>query len=79
MSKYDALRDHLAKQPRSVQYSIEQVSKIVPGGLPRSAFTWEAWWANKDATHNHCRSWGEAGFAAHPNLIRQTVRFERSG
>ncbi len=75
MSKYDALRDHLRGVHHEVRYSITEISKIVPGGLPRSAFRWEAWWANEDPTHSHCRSWGDAGFTAHPDLAGQRVGF----
>lgn len=75
MSKYDALRDHLRRRAGEVRYTLEEISALVPGGLPPSAYHYEAWWANGDRTHPHSRSWGDAGYTAHPDLGRRTVRF----
>ncbi|WP_435821626.1 DUF7662 domain-containing protein [Micromonospora musae] len=77
MSKYDALHDHLRRGTGEVRYTLAEMSDLVPGGLPPSAYRYEAWWANGDRTHSHSRSWGHAGFTAHPDLDRGTVRFAR--
>ena len=76
MTKYDALTKFLRHQQGPVEYPLDRLNEIVPGGLPRSAFLYEAWWSNNDPTHSHCRSWAAAGFTAHPDLRRQVVRFE---
>ncbi|RAO07816.1 DUF7662 domain-containing protein [Micromonospora noduli] len=75
MSKYNALRDHLRCRTGEVGYTLKEISDLVPGGLPPSAYRYEAWWANGDPSHPHSRSWGDAGFTAHPDLARGTVRF----
>lgn len=76
MAKYDALREHLNRRSGVVHMTFDEVSAIVPGGLPRSARTYQAWWNNDDSTHPHCHSWGEAGYRAVPDISRGEVRFE---
>jgi hypothetical protein len=76
MSKYDALTRFLRHQMGPVEYSLQRLDEIVPGGLPPSAYKHQAWWSNGDRTHSHCTSWAAAGFTAHPDLDRQVVRFE---
>ena len=76
MSKYDALTSFLRHQQGPVEYPLSRLDEVVPGGLPPSAFKYDAWWINGDRSHSHCRSWAAAGFTAHPNLRRQVVRFE---
>ena len=76
MSKYDALTRFLRHQMGPVEYSLSRLNEVVPGGLPPSAFKYDAWWINGDRSHSHCRSWAAAGFSAHPNLRKQVVRFE---
>ncbi|WP_349876721.1 hypothetical protein ABIH81_21670 [Micromonospora sp. HUAS YX12] len=75
MSKYDGLRDHLRTRAGTVTYSLDEVSDLVPGGLPPSAYRYAAWWANGDRTHSHSRSWQDAGYTAHPDLTLRRVRF----
>lgn len=75
MSKCDALRDHFRRRTGEVRYTLKEISDLVPGGLPPSAYRYEAWWANGDASHPHSRSWGDARFTAHPDLAHSTVRF----
>jgi hypothetical protein len=75
MAKYDALRDHLRRQGREVSYTFDDITAMVPGGLPASAYQYEAWWSNGDQRHSQCRSWGDAGFDAYPDLSRRVVRF----
>lgn len=76
MSKYDAMTNFLRHQRGSAEYPIKQLAEIVPGGLPRSAYEYEAWWSNNDPSHHHCQSWAAAGLTAHPDLRRQVVRFD---
>ncbi|WP_433533783.1 DUF7662 domain-containing protein [Micromonospora sp. CA-249363] len=77
MAKYDGLRDYLRHRSGDVEMSFEEVSALVPGGLPSSAHRYSAWWTNEDRTHPQSRSWGDAGFSAHPDIARRRVRFER--
>ena len=75
MAKDDAIRDFLASKSGVVDVSMTELSNAIPGGLPKSAYTWEAWWSNDDPSHPQSRSWGAAGFLARPDLSRRTVRF----
>ena len=76
MSKYAPLKSYLAGRGDVVDLSFETVADLV-GGLPRSAYEYEAWWSNHDSTHSHCRSWNEAGYLARPHLGDRSVRFTR--
>jgi hypothetical protein len=75
MSKYDVLRDHLERQSGYVNFTLDELNALIPGGLPPSASLYEAWWNNEDASHHHCRSWGDAGYRAKVDLARKQVRF----
>ena len=77
MSKYDAIRELLSAQSGSVAFDLDELTSAVPGGLPKSAFTYEAWWSNGDSTHPQSRSWGAAGYRAHPDLAHRRVEFRR--
>ncbi|WP_443673247.1 DUF7662 domain-containing protein [Micromonospora vinacea] len=76
MAKYDGLHEHLRRRSGDVEMSFEEVSDLVPGGLPSSAHRYSAWWSNDDRTHSQSRSWSDAGFSAHPDIARQRVHFE---
>lgn len=75
MAKYDPLRDYLRRRSSTVDLSFAEVSELIPGGLPNSAYRYSAWWNDGDETHSHCRAWGDAGFEAHADIPRQRVRF----
>jgi len=75
VSKYDVLRDNLSKLSSDVTFQLDQLSDMIPGGLPPSAYRYEAWWNNDDPSHSHCRSWGDAGYTAQVDLARKRVRF----
>lgn len=76
VSKYDPLRTFLTKRSGPVTLPLVEITEMVPGGLPRSAYKHEAWWDNDDEIHPHCHSWGDAGFVARPDLAHWRVRFE---
>ena len=78
MSKYDPLRDYLARRSGSVTMTMDEIANLVPGGLPRSAYQYGAWWNNNDSSHPHCQSWGSAGYYARPDLGGRRVRFDPS-
>jgi hypothetical protein len=77
MAKYDPLRDHLRRQTTTAAMTFDEIADLV-GGLPPSAHRHLAWWTNDDATHPQSKSWGDAGFTAHPDLRARVVTFERS-
>lgn len=75
MSKYDAIRDLLRAKSGVVTISMDDLSERIPGGLPKSAYIWEWWWANGDETHTQSGSWAAAGYDASPDLARRIVSF----
>lgn len=79
MSKYGPLRDFLAAQGRNtVTLSFAEIDDLV-GALPPSARKYHLWWLNNDLSHQHCQSWGEAGYTAHPDLRSEQVTFRYAG
>jgi hypothetical protein len=80
MGKYDPVREHLftSGQP-TVSMSFEELGNLV-GGLPRSAYTYQAWWANElePQTHVQKQAWMAAGYTVdHYDLSTQRVRFRK--
>jgi len=75
MSKCDSLHAFLCGKSDVINLSVSEIERIVPGGLPRSARDWPAWWSNGDKTHSQSSSWGRAGYQAYPDIVRQMVRF----
>jgi hypothetical protein len=79
MSKYDPLRDFLtAGAENTVTLTFSEIDDLV-GTLPPSARKYEVWWLNGDPSHQHCQSWGEAGYTAHPDLRGGRVTFRYAG
>jgi len=81
MAKYDPLRDELRKrgQPR-VTMTFAEIDQLVPGGLPNSAYQYQAWWANERETrHVQSLAWCEAGYRVDRcDLAARTVTFVRT-
>lgn len=79
MAKYDALREHLRRQRRSVvTLTLPEISQTIPGGLPPSAYRYLAWWSNESAgSHVQARGRLDAGYAvAFLDVDAGTVTFE---
>jgi hypothetical protein len=67
VSKYAQLRIWLGQSGRDrVRVSFSQLEDLVPGGLPPSAFKYDAWWSNESdpgSTHSQSRlGWTAAGY-----------------
>lgn len=75
MSKYDALRSHLQQQSGYVNFTFDELNALIPGGLPPSAYRYEAWWNNDDPSHHHSSAWGDTGYRSQVDLARKQVRF----
>jgi len=77
MSRYDALTAALARRDEAaVTLSFDELDAIV-GGLPMSARTYHAWWANKRSSQPHARAWLDAGRSASPDFQGQKAVFRR--
>jgi hypothetical protein len=58
-----------------------EIEDLLGFALPELARAEKSWWAAADADGTpaaHCRSWTEADRTATPNLLAQTVAFERA-
>ena len=67
MAKYDPLRKHRQNANASrITMSFAQIDQLVAtgGGLPRSAYEYQAWWANErqPRTHVQKQAWMAAGY-----------------
>lgn len=76
MSKYAPLRDALHGGGTTVTLTLEEIADLV-GGLPRSAYSYTAWWSNEDLSHVQSQAWESAGYRAEPDLRGRQVRFTR--
>lgn len=77
MAKYNALELFLSNCSWSeVTLSFSEMEAILGFSLPRSAYTYAAWWAN--GGHTHALSWMNGGFAvARLDLRGKIVTFRR--
>jgi hypothetical protein len=81
MAKYSSLAQWLTSQARSpVTLTFAEVSALVPGGLPPSAYEYQAWWANeRNPRPVQKLAWSKEGWSVvNLNLTAQRVTFERS-
>ncbi|MGI8809411.1 MAG: DUF7662 domain-containing protein [Acidimicrobiales bacterium] len=63
VAKYDPLLEHLCRADDGpLEMTFEEIGRLV-GGLPASAATWPAWWANETAGSRHvqARAWLDSG------------------
>jgi hypothetical protein len=77
VAKYDALRDYLFRAGAAqVRMTFDEIGDLV-GGLPSSAFSHRAWWANEaEGGHVQARAWLEAGReVVEVDLAGRSVRF----
>ncbi|CAH0497781.1 hypothetical protein [Novosphingobium sp. CECT 9465] len=82
MSKYDTLIHYLASLTSdSTTLKFAEVSALVPGGLPQSAYDHRPWWANRhDGKDAQNKGWQSAGWeTADVDMVRQIVTFHRVG
>jgi hypothetical protein len=82
VSKYSALRDRLRTSGKSeVRMSFDEISDLVPGGLPPSAYRHDAWWNNEadsGSTHSQSRlGWMAAGYTVVADRVSRRVIFTR--
>lgn len=78
MTKYAPISDFLQRQVLDeLNLNFEKIEEILGMSLPRSAYDYQAWWAN-DFSHSQGRSWLDAGWKTENlNLSRRSVTFAR--
>ncbi len=79
MSKYDALRDYLKRQPvDQVPMSFADIERITDAKLPPSAHKHRPWWSNNSTNSAMTRVWLEAGFQSEQvDMANQRLVFRR--
>lgn len=79
MSKYDPLREHLARLDDVVWAAkLNDVELVLGSGLPRSARQHRTWWANSGGRLVHQNAWLDAGWRVErTDLSRDVVVFRR--
>ncbi len=79
MSKYDPLKRHLAGSSRPIiEMTFDEIASLV-GGLPRSAFEYQAWWENDEGRHVQAHAWLNAGYqTGSVDLLHQRVTFRKN-
>ncbi len=80
MSKYDPLAKYLSEQAgESVTLTFMKVNEILGGTLPRSAFQYRPWWANRfDGNEAQSAGWQSVGWeTGDVDMKRQNVTFFR--
>ena len=82
MAKYDALGKHLARLDRSRKHrlSFDRIESVLGFTLPRSAKSYQAWWANqKNGRHVQANAWLDAGWVTEDlSLAERHVTFAPS-
>ena len=79
MSKYEPLREHLARLDDVVWAAkLEDVEGILGSNLPKSARQHRTWWANSGGKLVHQNAWLDAGWRVErTDLTRNVVVFRR--
>ena len=62
--KYQKLFDYFLDQTsQSIELGYSEIEKILDFQLPKSAYTYSAWWQDAKS-HTHCKAWEDAGYFA---------------
>lgn len=79
LSKYDALTQLFEGQwPKPATLTFAEIHRIIPGGLPPSAYNHSGWWISRDQqTSTQARAWDRSGYRVEAaDMTHQRVRFE---
>ncbi|KZM50864.1 hypothetical protein [Labrenzia sp. OB1] len=79
MSKYEPLREHLARLEDVVWAAkLNEVEQIIGTSLPKSAREHRTWWANSGGSLVHQNAWLDAGWRVErTDLMRDVIVFRR--
>ncbi|WP_420335241.1 DUF7662 domain-containing protein [Roseibium sp.] len=79
MSKYEPLREHLARLEDVVWAAkLDELEDILGTNLPKSAREHRTWWANSGGSLVHQNSWLDAGWRVErTDLMRDVIVFRR--
>lgn len=79
MSKYEPLARYLnALESDSWDAELPEIERVLGFELPKSAYSYPAWWSNQDGHHSQTKGWRDAGWeTCNVNLPDQRIRFVR--
>lgn len=79
MSKYERLEEYLQSSSKDcISKTFSELEQILGFALPKSAYLYEAWWAN--GGHSYASAWLNAGYRVERlNIIDKTVCFCKNG
>lgn len=81
-SVYEPLHLRLQNEDnRSLRLTFAEIEALLGRKLPRSAYTFSAWWSNESSMkvgHTQAKAWMEAGFRAHASIKNRIVEFRRA-
>lgn len=77
MGIYDPLKHYLLESGQdTVQITFSKIEKLLARSLPKSAYTYNAWWAN--GGHSHANAWLDAGYkVVSVDFLEKVVIFEK--
>lgn len=81
MAKYDSLARFLAELDNdTITLKFDKVSELIPGGLPKSAYDYRPWWANRyDGQGSQNQGWQSVGWeTSDVDMEREAVTFNRA-
>ena len=80
MSKYEPLARYLNDlESDSWDAKLPDIERVLGFELPKSAYTYPAWWSNQDGHHSQTRGWRDAGWeTCNVNLPEKRIRFVRN-
>lgn len=81
MGKYEPLAQYLnGLESDSWDARLPDIERVLGFELPKSAYTYPAWWSNQEGHHSQTRGWRDAGWeTCKVNLPGKRVRFVRIG
>jgi len=81
MSKYEPLARYLnGLADDSWDAQLPEIEKVLGFVLPKSAYTYPAWWSNQGGSHSQTRGWRDAGWeTCNVNLRTKRISFVRVG
>lgn len=79
MSKYEPLARYLSRlESDSWDAELPEIERVLGFELPRSAYTYPAWWSNQEGAHSQTKGWREVGWeTCNVNLPAKRIRFIR--
>jgi hypothetical protein len=78
MNKYRQLEVYLANRMGTyAKLSFDEIEQVIGDSLPKSAYKYQAWWAN--GGHEHANSWLNSGWRVEQVKFGEWVEFVREG